>query len=1119
MKDLVHCCVYVLASLKGCLLRLTQPQIDPRKLITFLALGLLYNTSSLAQVCSTDSNEAIPLAPLFDVNSAGTPASIDIVVGPEFEGTVEDLDFQLAIDHSYVGDLVVTLTSPEGTVVSLLDRPGRPAAFFGCFRDNVDVILDDEALADAEDECADADPTIAGTLRPSGSLSDFNDEVFAGTWRLTAIDFYAADSGSIISAGNCLNATTTPVTISSFETRQRGNSLVAKWQTSSEAFNLGFHLWGKVAGDWQQLNRELINSHQIDSVEPQNYRSRIKLSELDDEVTEVGISSVSTAGKEEFYGPFAIGERYGEESVPRYIDWQQQREAHTQSMQEAGYVKHRNRWIKNNSRRAKRNARRNERHQERYQDTLFEIEKMGIYRVRYEDLLAQGIDYQGAPINKLALSVNNQAVARIVKAGTESRNRFGPGSEIIFFANDLPEDSARYVDRAFYRLSLDRDLVLKAPNLDSRSVTRQALQRLHSIDLEHDARATTHRQSIEFGGDKQYSFAMQGNGWFDSSVRAFGGPNVKAVTVNVPTSADLNEIAELSLAFVGVVNFPRVDVDGDGELEPNHHYKIYLNRDQFAAPVYEGFSNGFELVDVDVATSGQLQHGENIIELELIPNNEHNVDIAYFVEGSLSFITDNAIDAGAYWLDVETPEPVIEVIAGQNAQLSVYSTDDDNNFSETPFVLEQELLLVPSPHNPSLTKSPKLWFISDEAYFTPNAIGLADKVDEIELDLHGVDYVLIADASLLGDDLQRFSDAQNELGRVTKVVTTQAIYNKYSNGSALPKSIARYLAEQALTSDYGYVLLVGGHTYDYLSNTVTDGEPLLNLLPSFYRSSDDLLGILQQIPTAVPFVDFDGDGRPDRAIGRWPVRDRTQLKNVVDKTLAWHAEGSHKDQQTSLFIAGAKEPENDFSGSSERLISSLGLDLNPWPSPQRVFADQINADDSIAGDDKLRVMRDNIVEVMNQGPALTVFYGHASPSIWGKQTYVNADVADQFTNTQAPSLIIPLACYTTYYEGPVVKSLSEVLFTDNAAGAVALSGASLLSRAGDNVQFGRRLLHELTVSGLDLGSAVLKVKQEFHGFSERHQSVVYNWTTLGDPTLSFGLPNVTPPVVEEFESR
>ena len=259
---------------------------------------------------------------------------------------------------------------------------------------------------------------------------------------------------------------------------------------------------------------------------------------------------------------------------------------------------------------------------------------------------------------------------------------------------------------------------------------------------------------------------------------------------------------------------------------------------------------------------------------------------------------------------------------------------------------------------------------------------------------------------------------------------------------------------------------------------------------------------------------LDQDGYPDRAIGRWPVRDQQQLKNVVDKTLLWHAQGSHKDSKTSLFIAGSQDAYNDFTGSSNRIMSSLGLLGQPWPSPLKVYSDVIAEDDSITSGQKLTHNRNLLVDSINQGPALTVFSGHGAPVSWGAQRLLNADIADQLSNSHAPSLMVPLACYTTYYETPEVKSLSEQLLTESTAGAVALSGAALLSTTLDNERFTRSLLTYMTVTGLDLGTSVMKVKQGMRGGGLSQEAMVFNWVTLGDPTLGFGLPDITPEVVK-----
>ncbi|MFT6099243.1 MAG: subtilisin-like proprotein convertase family protein [Arenicella sp.] len=147
---------------------------------------LIYAMPVSALICSTDSNLAIA-----DGSGSATPgatASIDIVVPSSPGTTVTDLDFQVRINHTYVGDLIVTLTSPAGTTITLIDRPGVPATTFGCSFDNLDLTLDDAAGTSVETQCNTSTPAINGTHQPTGSLAAFNGQLVSGTWVLSVTD-------------------------------------------------------------------------------------------------------------------------------------------------------------------------------------------------------------------------------------------------------------------------------------------------------------------------------------------------------------------------------------------------------------------------------------------------------------------------------------------------------------------------------------------------------------------------------------------------------------------------------------------------------------------------------------------------------------------------------------------------------------------------------------------------------------------------------------------------------------------------------------------------------------------------------------------------------------------
>ena len=1058
------------------------------------AAALLASAPVGAMLCSTGPDVAIPQGS--GSATPGAAATTTIVVPAAFNAEIDDMDFQLEIDHTYVGDLIVTLESPAGTVVTLLDRPGRftPFGTFGCFRNNINVTLDDEAATTVESQCAAADPTIAGTRSPNGSLSDFDGEDYAGTWTVSVTDNAGQDLGTLIASGTCLDVTTVPVVLSAFSTKRRGASIVANWQTSSEAFNLGFDLWGQVEDEWVRLNHRFISSREFDSVEPQNYRRKIRVNDLDAEITAIGLSSVSSSGQEEFYGPFEIGAEYGEETVPRKIDWADQRRRYNQSMLDAGYIQINGRWVYANKKRLKRL----EKLQQRFPDTVLDIVESGVYRVTYEELLARGIDLKGMPINKLAVTRQGTGVPRIVENANRPARKFGPGGKIIFYAEGPDDNTRRYVDSARYQISLDPGKVVSAPYVGGQDGESGS------------APVAVHNQTIRIGQPKTYSFLLPGDHpWFDSTIRAFRATGSKTVAFAVPETAQLDLPSTLEVSLVGGVQFTRIDVDGDGEPEPHHHFEIYLNRDQFADPIHVGYANGFEPIELLIDTRNQLKHGSNDVEIVLIPDNGFNYDAAYFVEAGLTYKVPAAM-TGDY-LSFDWQDTAAVSVQDQLESLqAVYTFDASRNFSQHSFDRNAAgQVEIDSPLAPQLQESIGFWLAGVNGYLSPRDIFNAPAVDQADLDLTGIDYVIVADPSLIGQDLQRFVDRHVELGRTVKVVNTRHIFDRYSDGLVVPQAVTAYLSEQADSSAYQYVLLVGGHTYNYRAyNTAEENRPI-NLIPSYYRRGD---GLARQIPTAVPFVDFDADGSPEKAIGRWPVRNQQELKYVIDKTLAWHADGSLKDSKSALFIAGAKESLNEFTGSAERVYAALGNDVNPWQEPTRVYMDTIYEDDAIPPEAKITEARSRLVDAINQGKALTVFNGHGSPTSWGNQSLVTPDVAESFSNQASPSLMVPLACYTSYYETPNVSSLAELLMSANPHGAVAISSASLLSRTSDNENFARRLFIEMSENGLDLGSAVLKVKRDLHAIGDRHQFMIYNWTTLGDPALGFDLPAVSEPL-------
>lgn len=160
----------------------------------------------------------------------------DIVVAAA--QTIADLNVSLALSHTYLGDLRVTLTHLDsGSTVVLLEHPGHPALTNGCPLDDIEAVFDDAALRPAEDRCAAGPPfaAIDGSVAPLAALSAFNGQGLAGTWRLNVSDRAFQDSGALL--GWCLRANSTTPVVRAFACDGDRSECV---QVVEEAFTLDF---------------------------------------------------------------------------------------------------------------------------------------------------------------------------------------------------------------------------------------------------------------------------------------------------------------------------------------------------------------------------------------------------------------------------------------------------------------------------------------------------------------------------------------------------------------------------------------------------------------------------------------------------------------------------------------------------------------------------------------------------------------------------------------------------------------------------------------------------------------------------------------------------------------
>lgn len=161
-----------------------------------LALAALWGTAAAAQTYpSTGGPFAIPDGA--GSNTPGPPLTNTITVpsGP----TIADVDIMVNVAHSWVGDLQVRVVHGAGTS-SLIDRPqlNNPNPG-GCGGANFNIVVDDEGTTTTDAGCSGSTPAYPanGHFRPTTPLSVFDGQSAAGTWTMTVIDNWNADTGTL----------------------------------------------------------------------------------------------------------------------------------------------------------------------------------------------------------------------------------------------------------------------------------------------------------------------------------------------------------------------------------------------------------------------------------------------------------------------------------------------------------------------------------------------------------------------------------------------------------------------------------------------------------------------------------------------------------------------------------------------------------------------------------------------------------------------------------------------------------------------------------------------------------------------------------------------------------
>ena len=167
--------------------------------LTALALLTLALFAAPAQAQTTTTYSNTTTGTINATTTCTAPLVRNFTVGTSY--LVGDVDLGVLATHSYRGDIRITLQSPAGTRVQLVD--GNTNTISG---DNFNVRLDDTATTVVNTDGNTVNhgttaPPYQNQFSPNAALSAFNGQNAQGTWRLEICDQYPqADNGSFTRA-------------------------------------------------------------------------------------------------------------------------------------------------------------------------------------------------------------------------------------------------------------------------------------------------------------------------------------------------------------------------------------------------------------------------------------------------------------------------------------------------------------------------------------------------------------------------------------------------------------------------------------------------------------------------------------------------------------------------------------------------------------------------------------------------------------------------------------------------------------------------------------------------------------------------------------------------------
>jgi len=349
-------------------------------------------------------------------------------------------------------------------------------------------------------------------------------------------------------------------------------------------------------------------------------------------------------------------------------------------------------------------------------------------------------------------------------------------------------------------------------------------------------------------------------------------------------------------------------------------------------------------------------------------------------------------------------------------------------------------------------------------------------------------------------------------GRSAVLLTTDDVYSAHSHGRYHPPAIRSFLqsAYSSWTPAPETVLLFGEANLDHRGGyaMARGGPSPPNRVPSLQVERSDGVAMTSDLP----FVDFDGDGVPEIALGRLPAATLAEAEAVVSKLLAFAAARPPAPEisrpaggwrSRSVLVA-----DDTDAAEMEHAAERLGTAFSRLaPDVTRLFAYRLSPPLDLTAEIALQ---------LDEGALLMAYVGHGNVDTWapwhgGGRMLQRSDVA-ALTNAPRLPLLIAATCMVAWFDHPLKPvALGEEWLLNPDGGGVAVLAPTGLARLDDQTEVLSRVLRELADHPhMPLGEVFALAARRAVAADPALGDALRGLALLADPGMALFAPPETP---------